>query len=357
LKILTSILSICRQKDELQNRMGSHLFAAGAVLAVLFFFQAMPEKAFGQLLPLPTSIPILSPQQNLNTDSKINASLSTQLLNLLAQGSVGLGGTAANEMVVAIVAPLTYNTNPGLSSGSSTPAWEFDPQVEMLHSSNLGGRMVLTENLAADSAIYPDNSNYNMNTLSGQLQLNFTDEGVHFDAAPFIAYKTSYVFPPSSSAHAWVNDFAVGYNFNHIFGIGGKDDDVEDHPQNDPLEIDLNPSISQRLIEVNDESGNSSTSGSTAFELEIPFIYRFNSRLNLIFDLTSYARYYNVYQAPQNEDRVDEAIALPLSISWTMVPAWNLKLLALGGYTQQFSTESDQNITQVNAGIDLMMIF
>lgn len=146
----------------------------------------------------------------------------------------------------------------------------------------------------------------------------------------------------------------AGYNFNRIFGTGGK---AFKSLSADPLEIDFNPGFSQRWIQVNDGLGNYSSTGSSALEIEIPFIYRFTSRLNLIFDFTAFTRYYNFNQVPSNEDRVDEDFSLPLSVGWTMVPAWNLKVQVLGGYTQQFSSSAGQNITQMNTGVNLQMTF
>ncbi|HXL72982.1 MAG TPA: hypothetical protein VN963_05085, partial [bacterium] len=112
-----------------------------------------------------------------------------------------------------------------------------------------------------------------------------------------------------------------------------------------------------RWIQTDDGMGDTSTTGSTALEIEVPFIYKFTPRFSLIFDFTAFTRYYNVNQVPSNEDRVDEAFSLPLSLGWTMVPALNLKIQAQGGYTQQFSSVADQNITQVTTGVNLLMAF
>ena len=338
---------------------------AGMSLAVFFIFQAATEKA--RALPIPTipvptapvSNPITNalsqPQQNINVDSRIAPSISSQLLNLMAGGSAGIQGPASSETIFAITAPLTYNSNAGLTNTSGVPAWDFDPEIEFLHSAPLWDNLLLTEILEADSAEYLDYSGYNLNTVSGQIQVNFTDQGVHFDASPFVAYKTGYTVPANFSGHAWVNDFEVGYNFNRIFDTGGHDDSSSKKNAKDPLEIDFNPGISQRWIQTDDGMGDTSSTGSTALEIEIPFIYRFTSRLNVIFDFTTFTRYYNVNQVPSNEDRVDEAFSLPLSLGWTMVPALNLKLQILGGYTQQFSSVEGQDVIQLDAGVNLQM--
>ncbi len=330
----------------------------GLVLFAFFIFQMGIEKARAlPLLPTPVPLnslsnPLLQPQQNINVDSRIAPSLSSQLLNLMAEGSVGIQGPGSSELIFAITAPLTYNSNPGLASGSSSPAWDFDPQLEMLHSASLGENLLLTEILGVDTAIYPDNSGYNLNTLSGQFQINFTDEGIGFESAPFIAYKTSFTVPGNFSGHAWVNDVELGYNFNRIFGTGEKEKTARD-----PLEIDFNPGISQRWIDTDDGSGNFSSTGSSAFEIEIPFLYRLTSRLSFVFDFTAYTRYYNVDQIPTNENRLDEAFSVPLSLGWTVVPAWNLKIQVLGGYTQQFSSAAGQNIIQLDTGVNLQAAF
>jgi hypothetical protein len=121
--------------------------------------------------------------------------------------------------------------------------------------------------------------------------------------------------------------------------------------------MDFNPGISQRWIQTDDGTGNSSSTGSTALEIEIPLIYRFTPRLNLIFDLTAFTRYYNINQSPANEDRVDEAFSLPLSLGWTIVPAWNFKVQVLAAYTQQFSSVAGQDVTQLTSGLNLQMAF
>ncbi len=339
----------------------SFLKLLGMVLVFLLFFQGVIEKVFAlPALPVPTA-PIVSnpltnpanqPQQNLNVDSRLSPSLSSQLLNLLSGGNTGIQGPGSSESIFAITAPLTYNTNPGLANGSGTPAWNFDPQVAFLHSAPMSENLLLTEILEADTALYLDDSGYNLNTVSGQFQVNFTNEGVHFDAAPFVAYKVGFTVPANFSGHAWVNDVELGYNFNRILGTGGKEGD-----STDPLEIDFNPGVSQRWIQIDDGSGNASTTGSSALAIEIPFIYRFTSRLNLIFDFTAYTRYYNVNQVPSNENRVDEAFSLPLSLGWTIVPAWNLKIQALGGYTQQFSSVAGQDVLQLDTGLNLQLAF
>jgi hypothetical protein len=333
----------------------------GMAAAAFLIFQVSLEKAVAlPLLPtvLPTALPTIAPvsnpvtnpasqpQQNLNVDAR-NPSIASQLLNLMGQGAVGVQGPASSELIFAIMAPLSYNTNPGLAPSAALPAWDFDPEVELLHSAPLGEDLLLTEILEADTAIYFDNSGYNLNTVSGQIQVNFTDQGIHFDASPFVAYRVGYTVPANFSGYAWVNDVEVGYNFNRILDSGVMD----------PLEIDFNPGISQRWIQTNDGMGDTSTTGSTALEIEIPFIYKFTPRLSLIFDFTAFTRYYNVNQVPSNEDRVDEAFSLPLSLGWTMVPALNLKIQAQGGYTQQFSSVADQNITQVTTGVNLLMAF
>jgi hypothetical protein len=341
---------------------------AGLALAVFLLFQAGSEKVSAALpvLPgVPTVVPVSNPitnaasqpQQNINVDSRIAPSIASQLLNLMASGSVGIQGPGSSETIFAITAPLTYNTNPGLTNNSGAPAWDFDPELEFLHSASLWDGLLLTEIIEADSAQYLDNSGYNLNTVSGQIQANFTDQGIHFESAPFIAYKTGYIVPANFSGHAWVNDFEVGYNFNRIFDTGGHDDSSSKKSAVDPLEIDFNPGISQRWIQTDDGMGDISGTGSTAFEIEIPFIYRFTTRLNVIFDFTAFTRYYNVNQLPANEDRVDEAFSLPLSVGWTMIPALNLKLQALGGYTQQFSSAPGQNVLQVDTGLNLQMAF
>jgi hypothetical protein len=336
----------------------------GMAMAAFLIFQASLEKAAAlPLLPtaLPTVAPVSNPitnaasqpEQNLNVDAK-NPSIASQLLNLMGQGAVGVQGPASSELIFAITAPLSYNTNPGLTSGSGLPAWDFDPEVELLHSASLGEDLLLTEILEADTAIYLDNSGYNLNTISGQFQIDFTDQGISFDSAPFIAYRVGFTVPANFSGHAWVNDFEVGYNFNRIIGTGSKA--LKSLPA-DPLEIDFNPGISQRWIQIDDGMGDTSSTGSTALEIEIPFIYRFTPRLDCISDFTAFTRYYNVNQSPGNEDRVDEAFSLPLSVGWTMVPALNLKIQALGGYTQQFSSVAGQNILQITTGVNLQMAF
>jgi len=333
------------------------------VLGTFLILQAFTEKASALPtlpIPVPTAIPssasnpLTQPQQNLNVDSRTGPSLSSQLLSLMAGGGVGIQGPASSELIFAITAPLTYNTNPGLASGSSTPAWDFDPQIEMLHSAPLGEDFLLTEIIGADTAIYPDNSGYNLNTLSAQLQMNFTDQGISFESSPFVALKSSFTVPAGFSGYAWVSDVEAGYNFNRVFGTGAKA--FKSLPA-DPLEIDFNPGLSQRWIQLNDGSGNYTCTGSSALEIEIPFIYRFTPRLNFIFDFTAFTRYYNFNQVPGNEDRMDEAFSLPLSFGWTMVPAWNLKVQILGGYTQQFSSVAGQDITQLDTGVNLQTAF
>src|ERR1700733_4915216 len=102
------------------------------VLGTFLILQAFTEKASALPtlpIPVPTAIPssasnpLTQPQQNLNVDSRTGPSLSSQLLSLMAGGGVGIQGPASSELIFAITAPLTYNTNPGLASGSSTPAW------------------------------------------------------------------------------------------------------------------------------------------------------------------------------------------------------------------------------------------
>ncbi|HXL72788.1 MAG TPA: hypothetical protein VN963_04100, partial [bacterium] len=220
----------------------------GTALAAFLIFQASLEKAVAlPLLPtvLPTALPTIAPvsnpitnaatqpEQNLNADAR-NPSIASQLLNLLGQGAVGVQGPASSELIFAVLAPLSYNTNPGLAPEAALPAWDFDPEVELLHSAPLGEDLLLTEILEADTAIYFDNSGYNLNTVSGQIQVNFTDQGIHFDASPFVAYRVGYTVPANFSGHAWVNDVEIGYNFNRILDSGVMD----------PLEIDFNPGIS-----------------------------------------------------------------------------------------------------------------
>ncbi len=320
-------------------------------------FQGTIEKLFAlPPLPIPTQLPVdnplIQPQQNLVADTRIQTSLSLQLLNLLAGENTGMEGPGSSDLIYSIMAPLSYNSNPGLASGSSVPAWNFDPQVEMLHSGPLASDLLLTAFLEADTSIYPENSGYNQDTLSGEFQINFTDKGIHFKSAPFVAYKSSFAVPENFSGHAWVNDLEAGYNFFSILGTGG-----EKRNRTDPLEIDFNPGLSQRWIQIDDGEGNSSISGSSALELEIPFIYQLTSRLDFIFDFTAYTRYYDIHQVQENQGRVDEAFSFPLSLTWTAVPTWNLKIQATGDYTQQFSTEAGQDILQLDGGINLLVVF
>jgi hypothetical protein len=329
-------------------------------LAFVFFLilQTGTEKAWAlPLLPtvpgIPSS-PLLQPQQNLFVDSKSNPSLSFQLLSQLAEGSAGTEGPGSSRWIFAIEAPLTYDTNPGLASSLPSPAWESDPQFELLHSAPIAGDLLLTEIVGADSALYPDNPGYNLNTFSDELQVNFTEEGIQFKSSPFVAYKSSFTVPANFSGHAWVSDFEVGWDFNQIFGTGGK---TASRRGTDPFEMDFNPSLSQRWIQIDDGAGNSSTSGSSAFEIEIPLIYRLTPRLQLIFDFTAYTRYYNVGQSPENEDRVDEALSFPLSLGWTMVPALDLKIEVRENGTQEFSSAAGQDVFQLNTGVDLQASF
>ncbi len=345
-----------------QRRMesGSGFKKTLMICGLLIFGWGGVEKASALTLPILTPLPTIVPtppaQQNINTDSRM-ASISGQLLNLLAEGRAGMQGPGSTETVFALVAPFIYNTNPALTTGSSLPEWDFDPEVELLHSAPLFRGVLLTEVLEADAAIYPDNSQYNLNTFSGQLQANFTDQGVGFDASPFVAYKSNFVIPANNSGYGWVNDVELGFNFNRILGTGGDSDGRRSVDGKDRLEIDFNPGVSQRFFKVNDGSGNISDTGSSAFEAEFPVVYRFNSRLAMTFDLAAYTRYYNVNQVPANEDRVDETISIPVFLGWTMIPDWNMKLQILGAYTQQFSTAQDQNIVQLNTGVNLQAAF
>jgi hypothetical protein len=328
---------------------------AGIVLLTLL---AGTEGAFAlpaiPLLPTIPSNPLLQPQQNLYVESRTGPSLSLQLLSLLAGGSAGTEGPGSSRWDFEIEAPLSYNTNPGLASASPSPAWESDPQLELLHSGPIAGDLLMTEIVGADAALYPDNPGYNLNTLSGELLLDFTNEGVNFKSAPFVAYKSSFTVPADFSGHAWVSDFEVGWSFNQILGTGGQGASRRGKTRGaDPFEMDFNPSLSQRWIQIDDGSGNSSASGSTALEVEIPLIYRFTPRLQFLFDFTAYTRYYNVEQSPENEDRVDEALNFPLSLGWTLVPSLGLKIEAQENCTQDFSSVSGQDVLQFNTGVDL----
>ena len=80
---------------------------AGLAFMAFLFFQAGSEKAFAALplLPgVPTVVPVSNPitnaasqpQQNINADSRIAPSIASQLLNLMAQGSVGIQGPGSS---------------------------------------------------------------------------------------------------------------------------------------------------------------------------------------------------------------------------------------------------------------------
>jgi hypothetical protein len=306
------------------------------------------------VLPTIPANPLLQPQQNLYVESRTGPPLSLQLLNMLAGGSAGAEGPDSSRWVFAIEAPLSYNTNPGLVNASPSPAWESDPQLELLHSGPIAGDLLLTEIVGADAALYPDNPGYNLNTFSGELLLDFTDEGINFKSAPFVAYKSGFTVPADFSGHAWVSDVEVGWSFNQILGTGGQSASGRGKKgRTDPFEMDFNPSLSQRWIQIDDGSGNSSASGSTALEVEIPLIYRFTPRLQFLFDFTAYTRYYNVEQSPENENRVDEALDFPLSLGWTLVPSLGLKIEAQEDCTQDFSSVAGQDVLQFNTGVDL----
>jgi hypothetical protein len=338
-------------------------FKTGLIAMFVFFVSlAGMESASAlpslPLLPAVPSNPLLQPQQNLYVESRINPPLSLQLLNLMANGSVGAEGPGSSRWVFSLEAPLTYDTNPGLTGGSPSPAWEVDPQFELLHSGPAARDLLLTEIIGADTALYPGNPGYNLNTLSGELQVNFTDKGINFESAPFVAYKSSFTVPANFSGHAWVSDIEVGYNFNRVLGTGGEETSRKGKDLGtDPFEMDFNPGLSQRWIQIDDGMGNSSSSGSSALEIEVPLIYRLTPRLQLILDFTAYTRYYNVEQSPENENRVDESLSFPLSLGWTLVPAWGLKVAAEGSCSQEFSSVSGQDVLQVNTGGNLEASF
>jgi hypothetical protein len=353
--------NLCAHPGAKTKRGLDVLKISGIALLVTLHWLAGIEKA-SALPPLPGLLtkplnPLLQPQQNLYVESR-GPSLSLQLLSLLAEGTAGAEGPASSRWLFAIEAPLTYNTNPGLVSDSPSPAWLFDPQFELFHSGRAARGLLLTEIIGADTALYPDNPGYNLSTFSGELQVNFTDQGIDFQSAPFLAYKTSFTVPADFTGHAWVHDFEAGLNFNDILGTGGeKIFKNGKRRRTDPLEIDFNPGISQRWIQIDDGAGNASVSGSSALEIEIPFIYRLTSRLRLIFDFTAYTRYYDINQSPENWDRLDEALSFPLSLGWTVVPAMDLKLEATEDCTQEFSSVAGQDVLQFNTGVNLQASF
>lgn len=240
-------------------------------------------------------------------------------------------------LVFLVAAPLFYNAVQ--VGGSTSPPWTADPQVELLHSGPAGRGLLFTGTLGVDSELNPNDPAYDLNNLTGLFQLDFTDKGLHFKAAPFIAYKVKWTVPANFSGHAWVNDFEAGYHLNGILGTGRS---------RDPFEIDLNPFLAQRWIQVDDGQGGGSSGGSTALEAEVPVSCRFSSELTLILDLTGSARVYG-----QGQNRQDGLLSCPVLLDWTMVPDWQFQAIALASYTQQFSSVEGQDFSQMSVGIEL----
>lgn len=269
-------------------------------------------------------------------------SISDQLLYLKAAGAVNPESPTDSYTIFLAAVPLFYNMN--LSSGSQPPPWLLDPQVQFIRSARLGKPLLLTLALGLDTEVYPDHSDYNQDSLSGQFQLNFTDKGIHFKAAPFLAYKTDFSVPSALTGYAWINDVEAGYNFNGIFGTG-----------KGPLEVDFNPGISQRWVQVNDSQGNWTNSGSSDLEAEAPFVYKFSRRFFLIVDPTAYLRFYDMDPSPADQNRVDSSLSCPLFLDWTLGGQWQLLVLAV--YTAQGSSVSGQDINQLNAGLELQTYF
>jgi hypothetical protein len=311
------------------------------VLAFTFFVLQASAAGFGQvplnLLPSNPSNVLTQPFSALPTSQP---SLGSQLLYLKAQGEVGVESPSSSVFAFMVAVPVFYNVN--LAGTTHLPAWTFDPQAEILGSSPISPDLLFTGTLGIDSALYPDNTGNNLDTLASQLQINFTDKGVHFKSSPFLAYKTEFSVPGDSSGHAWVNDLEAGFNFNGILGS-----------EDGPLEIGFNPGISQRWIQVNDSEGNGSNSGSTALEFEIPVILKFTPRLNLILDPTAYTRLYDFHQNATNNNRLDEAISCPVFLDWTMIPEIQLQVLAMAVYSYQVSSVTGQDVTQLNTGLEL----
>lgn len=304
----------------------------------------LPCSGFGQLLPInlfgsPVSLLFRS---NSNAVQLSQTSVSDQLLYLKAEGAVNAESPADSYSVLLATLPLFYNAD--LSGNNQAPAWNLDPQAQWISTTRAGKGLLFTGALGLDLDVYPDHPDYNIATLSGQAQLNFTNKGINFKASPFLAYKTEFSVPSSFTGYAWVNDAEFGVNFNKIFGTG-----------KGPLEIDFNPGVSQRWIQVDDSQGNFSSSGSSALEAEIPFLYKFSSRLFFILDPTGYLRLYDVNPGPGDQNRVDEALTSPLLFDCTL--ADQLQLLFLAVYTYQASSTGGPDTTQLNAGLELQRYF
>lgn len=321
---------------------------AGIVLFALLAWQA-GGAAWGQI-PLP--IPGLNPTNPLNLFSKSTQpnqplSLGAQLLYLRAEEMGAAESPSDSLLAFLVAAPLFYNASQ--SGGSASPAWTLDPQAELLGSGPAGKGLLFTGTIGVDTELNPDNSGYNLDTLTGLLQFNFTNKGIHFKAAPFIAYKTGFTVPADFPGHAWVSDFEAGYNFNGILGTG--------RSPRDRLEIDFNPSLSQRWVQVDDGQGGGSTSGSSALEAEIPVSYKISSRLDLLLDFTASTRIYDTNQDAQDQNRQDLALSCPVLLDWTVVPDSQFHAIALASYTQQFSSLAGEDFTQLSVGIELQKWF
>jgi hypothetical protein len=319
------------------------------IFAFALFVLQTATAGFCQLPPLGNLLPsspgsgsILTQPGSAQPDSQ--PSLSSQLLYLKAEGEVGAESPSSSVFAFMLAVPAYYNVN--LAGNTHLPSWTLDPQAEILGSNPIAPDLLFTGSLGVDAAIYPDNQGYNLDTLATQLQINFTDQGVHFKGAPFIAYKGEFSIPGAASGHAWVNDVEAGFNFNGIFGS-----------DNGPLEIDFNPGISQRWLQVNDSEGNGSNSGSTALELEIPIICKFVPRLSLILDPTGYTRLYDFHQDAANQNRLDQAISCPAYLVWGMIPEIQLQVIAFGIYSYQVSSVAGQDATQLNTGLELQEYF
>src|SRR5579859_2931309 len=92
-------------------------------------------------------------------------SISSQLLYLKAQGEVGAQSPVDSLSLFILGVPLFHNS--GLE-GPAPPAWMVDPQLQVLASHPAGSGILFTGSLGVDTALYPDNPAYNLNTFSGQ---------------------------------------------------------------------------------------------------------------------------------------------------------------------------------------------
>ncbi len=334
---------------KVQGRSGKRRRLGPAPLgAFALSFLLLSLSAAGAAPPLLPPDPLALPQVNLFGE---RPSLGLQPLGSVGLGNAGAGGPSASRLIFILQAPLLYNSNPGYATSASSPTYGSDPQFELIHSARAGRGLLFTQIVAADSTLYPDYPGYNLNTFSGQLQLDFTDQGLGFDAAPFLAFKTGFTVPAHSGGYAWINDLEAGFNLNRILGSGGR------RGEKDPLEVDFNLGASQRWLRIDNGSGDASVSGSTALEIEMPFIYNLTSRLQFILDFTAYTRCFDVNQSAENRDRLDEVLNFPFSLGWTMVPDIGLKIVAIQSFTQGFSSVAGQDVFQLTTGVSLLAIF